>query len=237
MLEMRKAFIANASHELKTPITVIRGFAETFHDNTDLPKETVQEVTSRIVDNCRRMTFIIKNLLTLADIENLPSFRVTSQSLVELIHNCSATIQSIWPDADIDLAVDVNEQFDVEIDSSLMEMAITNLLDNAAKYSEGPAKIEVTISKTLSSVVIEVKDCGIGIPESDIEHIFQRFYRVNKAHSTKLGGSGLGLSIVETIVNKHLGKIEVHSILGKGSTFTIRLPLQLADRLRALESG
>lgn len=235
MLEMRKAFIANASHELKTPITVIRGFAETFHDNIDLPKETVQEVTSRIVDNCRRMTSIIKNLLTLADIENLPSFRVTPQSLVELIKNCCATVRSIWADADIVLNVEPNDPYEVEMDGSLMEMAITNLLDNAAKYSEGPAKIEVRLLKTPALVFIEVKDHGIGIPEPDLEHIFQRFYRVNKAHSTKLGGSGLGLSIVETIVNKHLGKIDVKSVLGQGSTFTISFPLHLADQLKALE--
>ena len=235
MLEMRKAFIANASHELKTPITVIRGFAETFHDNTDLPKETIQEVTHRIVDNCRRMTSIIKNLLTLADIENLPSFRVLSHNVIEIIHGCVTTIQSIWTEAEITVIYDRQEMFDVEVDDSLIEMAITNLLDNAVKYSEGKPCIEVIVSKNESWVMVEVKDHGIGIPECDLENIFQRFYRVNKVHSTRLGGSGLGLSIVETIINKHLGKIEVRSSLGHGTTFTIFLPIKLADRLRALE--
>jgi len=236
MLEMRKAFIANASHELKTPITVIRGFAETFHDNTDLPKETVQEVTARIVDNCRRMTSIIKNLLTLADIENLPSFRVSSHNVIEILQGCVATIRSIWTDAEIVLHFDSQEAFDVEVDGSLIEMAVTNLLDNSAKYSEGPAKIEVRITKREPWVIVEIADRGIGIPEADVENIFQRFYRVNKAHSTKLGGSGLGLSIVETIINKHFGKIEVRSSLGHGSTFTVFMPIKLADRLKMLEA-
>lgn len=237
MIEMRKAFIANASHELKTPITVIRGFAETFHDNFDLPKETVQEVTKRIVDNCRRMTSIIKNLLTLADIENLPSFRVAPRNIVGLIQGCKTTVLSVWADAEITVVCDTNESFDVEVDESLMEMAITNLLDNAAKYSEGSAKIEVRIMKKESWVVVEVQDRGIGIPDADLEHIFQRFYRVNKIHSTKLGGSGLGLSIVETIINKHLGRITVQSTLGHGSTFTIFLPIKLGEKLKALESS
>jgi two-component system, OmpR family, phosphate regulon sensor histidine kinase PhoR len=237
MLEMRKAFIANASHELKTPITVIRGFAETLHDNSELPQETVEEVTSRIVASCQRMTSIIKNLLTLADIENLPSFRVASHNLLDLAQACSATVQAIRPDAAISIHCDVPEPCLAEVDSSLIEMAITNLLDNGVKYSEGPAHIDVRLRKEQNGMVIDVQDQGIGIPEADLGHIFQRFYRVNKAHSTKLGGSGLGLSIVETIINKHLGKIEVRSALGQGSTFSIFLPSNLGERLRALEEA
>jgi two-component system phosphate regulon sensor histidine kinase PhoR len=124
-----------------------------------------------------------------------------------------------------------------EVDSSLIEMAITNLLDNGAKYSEGAANIDVRLRKEGSWTIIDVQDQGIGIPEADLKHVFQRFYRVNKAHSTKLGGSGLGLSIVETIINKHLGKIEVKSSLGQGSTFSIFLPSNLGERLRNLEEA
>ena len=235
MLEMRKAFIANASHELKTPITVIRGFAETLHENADLPKKTVGEVTKRIVDNCRRMTSIIKNLLALADIENLPSFRISSRDLVPIIQSCMATIQSIRTDAEISFQYDVNDTFDVEIDESLIEMAITNLLDNAVKYSKGPAVIDLSLKRKGAWLTIEIQDHGIGIPEADLEHIFQRFYRVNKAHSIKLDGSGLGLSIVETIINKHLGTIEVRSTIEQGSTFIVTLPVDLGERLRGLE--
>lgn len=235
MLEMRKAFIANASHELKTPITVIRGFAETLHDNSDLPRQTVEEVTGRIVVSCRRMTSIIKNLLTLADIENLPSFRVAPYDLLKLIQTCITTVQAIRPDAVITVHCDQKEPFIAEVDDSLVEMAITNLLDNGVKYSEDAAAIDVQIRKEGPWTVIDVQDHGIGIPEADLVHIFQRFYRVDKAHSMRLGGSGLGLSIVETIINKHLGKIEVYSTLGKGSTFSVFLPENLGEKLKALE--
>jgi len=235
MLEMRKAFIANASHELKTPITVIRGFAETVYENPYLPQETVQEVTKRIVDNCQRMTSIIKDLLTLADIENLPSFRISQSSLVGVIQGCIRAVQDIWDDANITFVYDVHHSFELDFESTLIELAITNLLDNAVKYSGGPANVEVRLIRCNKGVKIEVEDCGMGIPEADLEHIFQRFYRVDKAHSSKLGGSGLGLSIVETIVSKHLGTIEARSTLGKGTTFSLFLPLFLAEQLRSLE--
>ena len=237
ILEMRKAFIANASHELKTPITIIRGFAETLHENSNLPQETINEVTKRIVDNCRRMTSIIKNLLTIADIENLPSFRVSHHSLVELVQTCVKTTKAIWPAAKITVLHDQDDLFEVEIDDSLLEIAITNLLDNSAKYSENTPEIEVRISHRAPWVTIAISDNGIGIVESELENIFQRFYRVNKTHSSKYGSSGLGLSIVETIIQKHLGKIEVASAPGKGSTFTICLPQRLSEALQGLETA
>jgi len=235
MLEMRKAFIANASHELKTPITVIRGFAETVHDNPDLPQEKVQEVTSRIVGNCERMTTIIKNLLTLADVENLPSFRVHKHSLVDLVHVCAQAVQTVWKKATINISHEVDDVYDAYVDATLMEIAVTNLIENAAKYSELPAKIDISLTRLPEWVVLEVRDHGIGIPEDDLEHIFQRFYRVNKAHTTKVGGSGLGLSIVETIVQKHFGRIEVKSTLGQGTTFIVYLPVSLKNQLKCQE--
>jgi len=236
MLEMRKAFIANASHELKTPITVIRGFAETVYENPYLPQETVQEVTERIVDNCQRMTSTIKDLLTLADVENLPSFRISDCSLVEIIERCIKRVKETDSEAKISLVYDKKDPFELGVEESLIEMAITNLLENAVRYSTTPALVEVRLSRHENKVTIEVEDHGIGIPETDLENIFQRFYRVDKAHSSKLGGSGLGLSIAETIVNKHLGEIKVCSSLGKGTTFTLSLPLDLAERLSALKA-
>ncbi len=233
--EMRKAFIANASHELKTPITVIRGFAETLHENSELPQETIQEVTQRIVDNCRRMTSIIKNLLTIADIENLPSFRVSPYSLVDLVHNCAKTTQAVWPHASISVVPAGDDPFEVEVDGSLIEIAISNLLDNAVKYAENAPEITVHLAHSTPWITIAISDNGIGIAEEELENIFQRFYRVNKTRSSKLGSSGLGLSIVETIVQKHLGRVEVSSTLGKGSTFTIYLPHRLSEALQKLE--
>jgi len=229
ILEMRKEFIANASHELKTPITIIRGFAETLHDNPDLDKKTVSEITEKIVRNSYRMTKIIKNLLTLSDIENLPRFKVQSVNLGSLVARCATQLKGIYPDAEV--VIDSEEPVMAEVDVDLFEVAITNLLDNGAKYSKSGRHLTVILKNEPNNVKIEVKDRGIGIPQGDLEHIFGRFYTVNKAESKKLGGSGLGLSIVDTIVEKHFGSIRCSSVVGEGSTFTIEIPHTISQRL------
>lgn len=238
ILEMRKDFIANASHELKTPITIIRGFAETLQDNPDLDKEIVRDITEKLVRNSHRMTKIIKNLLTLADIENLPHFRLQRTSLIELSESCIHTLLATHPKANVTICKLGNalpdETFTVDADPELLEVALMNLLDNAAKYSKDIPQITISLEKysDTGQTKLSVKDSGIGIPEIDLEHIFQRFYTVNKLESKKKGGSGLGLSIVETIVEKHLGKVYVESVPGEGSTFTMLIPNDLGVRLR-----
>ena len=228
ILEMRKDFIANASHELKTPITIIRGFAETLQDHPDLAKDTVSDITSKIVRNCQRMTKIVKNLLTLADIENLPESRLALCNLLELVKTCQNTLQSLWPEAKVSLKYNPKNEYEITADPDLIELALINLLDNAAKYSKETPDIAISLEKQGKEVAIAVRDNGIGIPANELENVFQRFYRVNKAHSKKLGGSGLGLSIVETIVEKHFGKISVTSTPDVGSCFTIVLPQEQA---------
>lgn len=223
IFEMRRDFIANASHELKTPITIIRGFAEALHDNPDLPPETQREVTNKIVRNCNRMAALIKDLLTLADIENIPSSRLSTCNLADLSRRCLSMLLEIFPDAQATLK-EKKKNIHFIADMDLLELAIMNLLENAAKYSNRPAQIQLILDETHDDVIIEVGDKGIGIPSVDQEHIFDRFYTVDKAHSQKMGGSGLGLSIVKTIVEKHFGTISLKSEIGKGSTFTIRMP-------------
>lgn len=226
-LEKGKEFVANASHELKTPITIIQGFAETLHDNRNLPKEVFIEITEKILRNCHRMEKLVRNLLVLADMDtHLPLSRVQECSLVDLLNNCIQLVQSVYRTASILLSNPSGEDIFVGIDPMLFELAITNLLDNAAKYSEPPAKIQITINRDENQVMITIQDQGIGIPKEDLEHIFDRFYTVNKAHSRKMGGSGLGLSICRTIIEKHLGKISIESEVGKGTTFTLLLPAQ-----------
>jgi two-component system phosphate regulon sensor histidine kinase PhoR len=228
IFEMRRDFIANASHELKTPITIIRGFAETLHDNPELPIEMQREVTSKIVRNCNRMAALIKDLLTLADIENIPSSRLSTFDLYDLTAHCRAMLMEVFPDAQVTIEKR-KEKIELFADIDLFELAIMNLIENAAKYSNRPAQITVLLDETDHEVIIQVIDKGIGVPLADQEHIFDRFYTVDKAHSQKMGGSGLGLSIVKTIVEKHFGTITLQSELGKGSTFTIRLPKQKND--------
>lgn len=236
ILEMRKDFIANASHELKTPITVIRGFAETLSDNPNLPKETMLDITDKITRSCHKMTKIIKNLLTLADIENLPHFRLQECCLKELAETCKKTTLARHPFVKIEIEAKKDTSFVIEGDVELLEVAIMNLLDNAVKYSEMSAEIRIMLTRSDESVMLSVQDKGIGIPEQDLEHIFQRFYTVNKAQSKKLGGSGLGLSIVETIALKHYGTVSVLSEIGVGSTFMLKFPLNLKEKLQPILS-
>lgn len=226
VLELGRDFIANASHELKTPITIIRGFAETLHDHPELSREVSSEITEKIVSNCQRMDTLVKNLLTLADIdEGLPRSRLQECDVNELIQSCKQMVLAVHPKADISIDHPVSDPIYMMLDPDLFELAIMNLLDNAVKYSSSPANVKVSLERHDNQVVIKVTDKGIGIPQEDVEHIFQRFYTVNKAHSRSLGGSGLGLSIVERIIEKHQGKIVVESILGQGTTFTIHLPV------------
>lgn len=229
LLEMRKDFIANASHELKTPITIIRGFAETLHDNPDLPKEMTLDVTNKIVNNCQRMTTLIKDLLTLSDIENIPHYRLVDCDLYEIINNCSNTLNEVFPEAKISIETSKPKEMHIHADPSLIELAMMNLIENGIKYSKPPAIINISLEKFEEEIKITIADQGIGIPASDLEHIFERFYTVDKAHSRKLGGSGLGLAIVQTIIHKHFGQISVASEFGKGTTFTILLPCNFED--------
>lgn len=224
---MRKDFVANASHELKTPIQIILGYAEALHDGEDLPLAKKQEITARIVRNCERMNQIIKDLLVLSDVENLPESRLDKVNLLSMIEHCKTTLQAMYPEAHVSTDALTKEEPILFGDPYLLELAVQNLLNNAAKYSEPPAHITLTIQEDGDYLTLSVKDRGIGIPAADIENLFQRFYTVNKAHSRKLGGSGLGLSIVQTIIEKHGGSIRVESTLGVGSTFTLILPKRL----------
>lgn len=223
VLEMGKDFVANASHELRTPITIIKGFTETLQDLPELPRDMVIDITEKIVRNCERMDTLVKNLLTLADLENIPDSRFQACDLVELADTCRQVATAVHPSAQITNQW-IKEELLVAADPAILELAITNLLDNAVKYSNPPAQITIHLNQDSDGAVISISDKGIGIPPADLEHIFERFYTVDKARSRRLGGAGLGLSIVRTIIENHHGTIGVKSEVGQGTTFTIRLP-------------
>ncbi len=224
IVEMGKDFIANASHELRTPITIIRGFAETLQDLPDISKEMLSEITEKIVRTCGRLDKLVRSLLTLADIENLSEERFMPVDLVSLIENCRHFLLAAHPEAKISIKSEVSHA-KILADGDLIDLAITNLLENAVKYSQGPAQIKMNLKKLGNEIHLTVADQGIGISETDLPLIFGRFYTVDKARSRKSGGAGLGLSIVKTIVEKHKGRIHVVSHLGKGSEFTLIFPL------------
>lgn len=223
VVEMGKEFVANASHELRTPITIIKGFAETLQDIPDITTDMLRDITEKIVRSCERMDTLVKNLLTLADIENIAKNRFQGCDIGIVLENCRRTLLSVYPTAHIEIRK-AKRQIVILADSDLLELAIINIFDNAAKYSKPPAHITVSIEEFQEKIVLKIADRGIGIPQEDLDHIFDRFYTVDKAHSRRLGGAGLGLSIVKTIIEKHEGKITATSTLGKGTIFTIQLP-------------
>jgi len=220
-----KDFVANASHELKTPITVIQGFAETLHDNPTLPRPTQKEVTKKIVSNCERMTTIINNLLILSNIENLPKAQFVECNLADIIQTCCDRLKDLYSHVQLTFDNPSKKQVMIIANSNLIELAIINILINAAKYSKHNPQIKVSVTSHVNSVSVNITDQGIGIPQRDITHIFERFYRVNHKEQ-KTSGSGLGLSIAQTIIQKHGGTISVRSKVDGGSTFTITLPIE-----------
>ncbi len=224
ILNMRRDFISNASHELKTPIAIIGGYVETLHDHPDLPVETSREIIEKVMRNCLRMGRIVKDLLVLTDIDSMVDIRSTKCDIEEIIHHCSQTVKELYPNSNIEIQKDSDDPFSLYADPHLLEIAITNLLENAGKYSKSPAQITIHLEKEESSLKVAIQDKGIGIPKMDLDRIFERFYTVNKAHSRKLGGAGLGLSIVSGIVQKHKGTIAVESEHGLGTKFTLTFP-------------
>jgi PAS domain S-box-containing protein len=224
VIEMGKDFIANASHELRTPITIIRGFAETLHDLPQLTKAQTVDVTEKIVKTCIRLDSLVKSLLTLSDIENLSEEQFHFADLVAIAENCRRLLLTAHPNVKLSFNKKIN-QAPIWADVDLLSMAVMNLLENAVKYSPSPAEITIAVDHFADVVQLNVKDQGIGIPEGDLPRIFDRFYTVDKARSRRFGGAGLGLSIVKTVIQKHSGDVSVVSRLGHGSEFVIRLPL------------
>ena len=224
ILDMGKAFIANASHEFKTPITVIQGYAETFIEHPDLDEEIQKEMFNKILSNCLRMNSLIQKLLTLTDIESLPLSQFKSCNLVDIIKECMGNVKAIYKEVSIDLETKGEGPFQVIADPDLLYRCFMNLLENGAKYSKDKPKLHVELSIQDHLVKTVISDQGMGIPTKDLPHIFDRFYRVDKARSRKMGGSGLGLSIVKTIIDKFKGTIVAQSKVDVGTTFTIHLP-------------
>lgn len=223
ILEMGKNFIANASHELRTPITIVRGFAEMLQNIARLSPQTVMDITGKIIRTCDRLDKLVKSLLRIADLEHFSQDRFRICNVASLFEHCKHLLLTAYPEVQCDISGE-KEVF-VLGDADLLDLAMMNLLENAVKYSPSPAKIRVSLRIVEGALHISVQDEGIGIPMPDLPHIFDRFYTVDKARLRKSGGAGLGLSIVKTIVEKHRGGIAVDSTFGKGSTFTMTLPI------------
>lgn len=224
MVQMGKDFIANASHELRTPITIIRGFAETLQDIPNLSPKMLKEITTKIVYTCERLNHLVKSLLILADAENFLENRLKQIDLLPLLDNCAYMLLLVHPTVHLSIQNHLPKIF-VAADGDLLDLAIMNLLENSVKYSNPPVQIKISLEIVGACVQISITDQGIGISEGDLSQVFNRFYTVDKARSRKFGGAGLGLSIVKTIAEKHGGELTVKSEVGQGSTFTLSIPI------------
>ena len=224
---LRREFVANVSHELKTPVTTIKGFTETLingakDDASDLDR--FLEIISRQTD---RLSAIIDDLLTLSRLESAPLSEVLVldwHNLCDILALSVDVSQSRADKKTIELQLECHSPVHVHVDHSLLMQAIVNLIDNAIKYSPENTRVKIVARIDADHVRIDVTDEGPGIMAEHIPRLFERFYRADKARSRKLGGTGLGLSIVKHIVKVHQGDVEVDSRVGAGSTFSILLP-------------
>jgi len=224
---MRRDFVANVSHEIKTPLTAIKGFVETLQQGRVDSAEENERFLKIIQKHVDRLGTIVEDLLTLSRIEQEDEGKTINFQPVKIADTFQAAIQLCRPRADekkIRIDLDCEKDSDAVFDPALIEQAVVNLLDNAIKYSKPQSTVLLTAQRQNSGVVIRVIDHGIGIAQKHLPRLFERFYRVDKARSRNMGGTGLGLAIVKHIAQAHGGHVTVESTLGEGSCFSIHLP-------------
>ncbi len=221
---VRRDFVANISHELKTPVGALSLLAETVQDASDDP-EAVRRFTDRMQTEASRLTALIQDLITLSRIQGAePMAEPTRVDLGGVVDEALDAVRMPADANGIELVGSGAEGITVLGDEGLLGTALRNLIANAVSYSPKDTRVAVSVAVTRSTVDISVADQGIGIPQQDLERIFERFYRVDAARSRATGGTGLGLAIVKHIMTHHRGEVTVWSKEGSGSTFTLRLP-------------
>ncbi|MDR7073755.1 two-component system histidine kinase PnpS [Fictibacillus barbaricus] len=225
--QVRKDFVANVSHELKTPVTSLKGFAETLLDGAGENEEFRNKFLTIILNESDRLQALIQDLLDLSKSEQGFNLDVQKVNLHALVNE---TIEILHPKAEkknIKLSVSVSGDPMMDGDSLRLKQIIINLVSNSLTYTPVDGTVKVKVEELEGQIKFSVKDTGIGIKESEIPRIFERFYRVDKARSRNSGGTGLGLAIVKHLVEAHHGSINVRSKLGEGSEFTILFPKEI----------
>ncbi len=228
--EVRSDFVANVSHELRTPITSIKGFVETLMDGALEDHGNARRFLHIMLRQVNRLDAIISDLLALSRIE-----KGTDEQMIELspepvdgvLRAAVEMCEKKAADKQIPIELVCPDDLVAQINAALVEQAVINLLDNAIKYSESGATVQIVAAREDAELVIRVKDHGCGIEGRHLKRLFERFYRVDKARSRDLGGTGLGLAIVRHIALAHRGSVSVESTVGVGSTFSLRLPLSV----------
>ena len=222
----RQEFVSNVSHELKTPMTSMKILADSLLQQPDAPIEMYQEFMQDIAQEIDRENTIISELLSLVKLDRPQvNMNISAVKIGELLEIILKRVRPIAQKLDVELILIQERDVTAEIDEVKMTMAITNLVENAVKYNREHGHVIVTLDADPKDFMIRVEDNGCGIPEESLAHIYERFYRVDKSRSREIGGTGLGLSITRTTVLLHRGSIDVASVPGEGTTFTVKIPL------------
>ncbi len=224
--KVRSEFVANVSHELKTPVTAVKGFTETLLDGAMHDPETCREFVEIIDNEAGRLKRLIHDLLELSRIEaKQVKLKLKPENVSSLVRDTALKLQGQAENAGltIELRLPAGPVM-ARLDRDMIEQVMVNLVDNAIKYTPAGGRIEIEVEEKQRDAVVWVRDTGIGIPPEDIDRVFERFYRVDKTRSRLQGGTGLGLSIVKHIVDIHGGTVGVESKPGKGSAFFFTLP-------------
>lgn len=225
--QTRSEFVSNVSHELKTPITSMKVLAESITQNEGASAEDYKEFMTDIVDEIDRETKIINDLLTLVKTDSQNNqMNFEEHSINEMMETIIKTVRPLANQRNINLSYESYRDVMADIDQVKLALAISNLVENAVKYNVENGWIRCSLNEDHKYFYIKVADSGVGIPDDAKDKVFDRFYRVDKARSRDTGGTGLGLSITRSIINAHRGTIKLYSEAGKGTTFTVRIPLK-----------
>lgn len=228
MDDSRQEFVSNVSHELKTPLTSMKVLADSINSMPDAPKELYQEFMEDITNEIERETKIVNDLLSLVKMDkSAADLNISTVNINELLEQILKRLQPIADKQQVELVLESFRPVSAEVDEVKLTLAITNLVENAIKYNknDGEGWVHVTLNADHQYFYLKVEDSGIGIPEDSLDHIYERFYRVDKSHSREIGGTGLGLAITRNSILMHRGAIKVHSVIDEGTTFDVRIPL------------
>lgn len=224
--DSRQEFVSNVSHELKTPLTSMKVLADSINSMGDAPIELYKEFMADIGNEVDRETKIINDLLSLVKMDkSAGDLNITNLSINELIEQILKRLKPIAEKQNVELVLESFRPVNADVDEVKITLAFTNLIENAIKYNKEDGWVHVSLNADHQYFYLKVEDSGIGIPEEALEHIYERFYRVDKSHSREIGGTGLGLAITRNAILMHRGAIKAFSTEGEGTIFNVRIPL------------
>lgn len=224
--ESRQEFVSNVSHELKTPLTSMKVLADSLNGQENVPVELYQEFMQDITEEIDRENKIITDLLSLVKMDKKAAdLNIDLVNINDLLEMVQKRIKPIAAKAEVELIMDSFRPVNAEIDETKLALAFSNLIENAVKYNHKGGWVRVSLNADHKYFYVTVADSGMGIPEDAVNHIFERFYRVDKSHSREIGGTGLGLAITRSAIVMHRGAIKVYSKENEGTTFSVRIPL------------